>query len=57
MARIASHPVHPLAVLATSHVLKMHMTVVSLKRCITGGMTILAAGRSEDTVELQKSGE
>jgi hypothetical protein len=44
MARITAHPVHPVAILAPSYVLKVHMTVVSLKRRITCGMTILAAG-------------
>src|SRR5882762_7694076 len=40
MACIASHAVHPAAVLASCYVLKMHMTVVSLKRRIPCGMTI-----------------
>src|SRR6266436_10420709 len=31
MAGVTSHPVHSAAVLAPYHVLKMHMTVVSLK--------------------------
>src|SRR5258708_209601 len=56
MARITSHPVNPVAVLAPFYVLKMHMTVVSLKGCITCGMTILAAGRGQDTINLQEAG-
>ncbi len=56
MACITTHPVHSAAVLAPYYVLKMHMTVVSLKRRITRGMTILAARRGQDTIKLQESG-
>jgi len=56
MARIAAHPVHAVPIFAALYVLKMHVAVITLKRRIARGVTVLAARRSQDTINLKKCG-
>src|ERR1700687_4810351 len=53
-AGVAAHAVNAVAISATLDVLRVHMTVIALQRRVTRGVTVLAAGRGEDFVDLQK---
>ena len=54
VAGIAAHTVNAATISATLHVLPVDMAVIALQRRVTRGMTVLAAGRGEDFVDLQK---
>src|SRR2546425_3230968 len=56
MASIAAHPVHSVPILAPLYVLKMRVAIISLKGRIAGGMAILAARGSQNTIDVQERG-
>src|SRR5438445_7348610 len=55
VARIATHSVNTVTILAALHVLKVGMAVVTLERRVSGRVAILAARRREDFIDLEKS--
>jgi hypothetical protein len=55
MTRVAPHSVDTATIAAALHELRVHVAVVSLEGGIARGMAILAAWRSKNFVNLQKS--
>src|ERR1700674_595956 len=54
VASVAAHAVNTLAIFAALDVLRVDMAVIALQRRVTRRVTVLAAGRGEDFVDLQK---
>ena len=49
---VAPHAVDTTAILAAPYILQMDVTVVALQRRVAGWVTVLAARRSEDSMDL-----
>jgi hypothetical protein len=54
VAGVAAHAVDAVAVLAAHDILHVDVAVIALERCVAGRVTVLAARRGEDFVDLQK---
>jgi len=54
VASVTAHGADTVAVFAALHILHVDVTVVALEGSVTRRVTVLAARRSEDTIDLQK---
>jgi len=54
VAGVAAHAVDAVAVLAAHDILEVDVAVIALQRGVAEGVTVLAAGRGENFVDLQE---